>query len=507
MSIAGEITRIRGNIASAYSACEEKGADMPSAQTSSLLAETISGIPQSPGVKLVFLYDYDGTLLYSFTETEINRLSALPPQPVHEGLTGDGWNWTLAQIQTYINAYQSRVNVASLYHTSDNKTRIYIQLEDGETSFGLKLIQSGPNVTAIDWGDGSQIQTFGTAGSTLNGRTIYQGSHSYSPASYPACYVVTLSLIGDNPNSWYGFGAYMWSSVNISPTQNAVRRIELASNVSLDEYAFGNQNKLESIAWNGVTNEGYLFYYCKSLKFAYSADYAKRGMFLCCEALEYASLPYSCVGLGNSVFNACKSLKSAGALPQCTVVGDGAFCGCYSLTDVVLPQCASIGAEAFNKCRSLSEISMPLCESIGDNAFLECSSLKKTGDVSLCSSVGASAFKGCYLLDKVIFGTAVANSAYYDSYVRTRIVIPATVRSIAQNAFLYQYSLNEVDLTAFTDPNSLPTLGAGFNSVFTSEYSNGNQRKVVFYVASEAMKTAFSSATNWSAGAAYYKVA
>ena len=44
MSIASEIQRIKNNIANAYSACQEKGAELPANQNSANLSLTISNI-------------------------------------------------------------------------------------------------------------------------------------------------------------------------------------------------------------------------------------------------------------------------------------------------------------------------------------------------------------------------------------------------------------------------------------------------------------------------------
>ena len=44
MSIADQITRIRGNISNAYDACNEKGATLPAVRNSANLAATITSI-------------------------------------------------------------------------------------------------------------------------------------------------------------------------------------------------------------------------------------------------------------------------------------------------------------------------------------------------------------------------------------------------------------------------------------------------------------------------------
>lgn len=47
MTIASEITRIKSNIASAYTALSDKGATMPATQNSANLATTVASIPTS----------------------------------------------------------------------------------------------------------------------------------------------------------------------------------------------------------------------------------------------------------------------------------------------------------------------------------------------------------------------------------------------------------------------------------------------------------------------------
>lgn len=60
----------------------------------------------------VKFWDYDGTLLYSYTDAEALALTSLPPNPSHTGLTAEGWNWTLAEIKSYATDYsEADINV------------------------------------------------------------------------------------------------------------------------------------------------------------------------------------------------------------------------------------------------------------------------------------------------------------------------------------------------------------------------------------------------------------
>ena len=103
MSIASEITRINNNVAAAYSVCESKGADMPQQQNSSNLADTIDSIPSGRdddiASKYINFVDYDGTILYAYSQNELQAITELPPLPQREGMICTGWNRTLLSLK------------------------------------------------------------------------------------------------------------------------------------------------------------------------------------------------------------------------------------------------------------------------------------------------------------------------------------------------------------------------------------------------------------------------
>ena len=66
----------------------------------------------------VNFYDYDGTVLYSYSVSEFANLSAMPANPSHAGLTAQGWNWTLVKAQAYVAKY-GRLEIWQMYITDD----------------------------------------------------------------------------------------------------------------------------------------------------------------------------------------------------------------------------------------------------------------------------------------------------------------------------------------------------------------------------------------------------
>ena len=78
----------------------------------------------------VNIYDYDGTLIESYTASEFAELSEYPPQPTHELLTGRGYNWSLTDAKTYVATY-GRLEIGAQYEVTDGKTHLFIHLEEG----------------------------------------------------------------------------------------------------------------------------------------------------------------------------------------------------------------------------------------------------------------------------------------------------------------------------------------------------------------------------------------
>lgn len=126
-------------------------------------------------------WDYDGTLLYSWTLAELATKTELPPLPSHDGLICQGWNWTLQDIKDA----GRELDIGALYITDDGKTRIYVDV-DTETwdDFVLNYWQDPRNATTVDWGDG-------TTPETLNKDSYVEHRHTYASSG---SYVITMSV-------------------------------------------------------------------------------------------------------------------------------------------------------------------------------------------------------------------------------------------------------------------------------------------------------------------------
>jgi len=243
MSIQSEINRINSNIANAYDELETKGATMPQTENSNNLATTIASIPSGGGTvepeeKDVNFYDYDGTRVYSYTASEFANLTEMPENPSHDGLTAQGWNWSLSDAKTYVAEY-GELEIGQLYVTDDNSTRLYIEIPTN--NFGIQTNIYSSSTITIDWGDGSPTET----------KTTGYKRHTYSNKGK---YVIKMTCSGNltfDANTNYG--SYIITkqdpvSVDYNrPFLNTLKKIEFGNNVSLRNYSFSNLKCLETI--------------------------------------------------------------------------------------------------------------------------------------------------------------------------------------------------------------------------------------------------------------------
>lgn len=179
MSIATEITRLQGAKSSIKTAIENKGVIVPSNTTLdgyASLIDTISQGIQEAEENDVNFYDYDGFRVASFTIAQAKAFTAeqysaiLPPN--HEGLTFQGWNWTLNDITTYNRRY---IDIGANYTTTDGKTHIFVTISEGNNTDTHVYFWWGNGTLDIDWGDESTHYSL-AHGSTFSGAKI---THSY----------------------------------------------------------------------------------------------------------------------------------------------------------------------------------------------------------------------------------------------------------------------------------------------------------------------------------------
>lgn len=315
--------------------------------------------------KDVNFYDYDGTLLYSYTLAEAQALTELPPAPTppRDFLEFMEWNWTLEQIKTFGKV----VDVGATYKTVDGTTRLIVDIWDNVVRTVTLCIKSWNAGTTIDWGDGAQ---------TSVDSNVQTAAHEYASVGE---YMITLTL-----------GSGGW---NLDLGDTSTRNV---------------MNKTISYQ-DGVLREAYLGVNARCTPNA----------FLKCVALEAVTIPKSGITqIWSSAFKNCKRLKAA-IIPshmtkcvslvfeQCDalVVNSIPFgfadCGYASFASQgagrrIFPPNATVSGEHNSNCQSMQVYVEPEGLTAIPNMYLyQCFSLREYTVQETVTSIGASAFYNC----------------------------------------------------------------------------------------------------------------
>ena len=291
----------------------------------------------------VNFYDYDGTIVYSYSASEFANLSAMPENPSHDGLTAQGWNWTLADAKEQVLAI-GVIDIGQMYTTSDGKTRIHFTIPDnGRMTPQLQWSQTVSNGVTVDWGDGSSTQVVsGTGNKSL--------THTYASIGD---YIITLNVtsgtaaLGRESSAGAVLRGNMYASM--------IKHIETGNNITSLGYLY-NTYGLETVTTPTTLTRGY-FYNCYPLRTVIVPINATQ-YFLTrnCWSLTTISFPKVHTTFSDN------SLSSAGALrrislPPLTSIPASMFNANYSLIKIVVPKSVtSIAASAFYNCQNLGEL-------------------------------------------------------------------------------------------------------------------------------------------------------
>lgn len=440
--------------------------------------EFISGIESistKTEPKNINFWDYDGTLLYSYT---LDEFTEFPSLPEHDGLTAVGWNVTDVSGNKYL-------DVGAIYEPTDGNIHIKLKFQENDNGSHIKLAvtTSDTGKISIDWGDGS----------TDEYTDFSDMSHFYNVTD--AEIVITLENIdsielGSNGSSFIT----EYSGTFENESQATVTGIILNSKVT--SITVKNFINLETIVTgNGLTSLG---------------DYALAN----CYTLKHINLPANLKKIGSYCFQNDTSLEhcSHGGIETC---GTHNFYGCANLKKITgVPyenyqfyncfglQAAyykdgyyNVGEQAFANCSNLEYIQLTDSIKISESAFFNCYRLKDdVFEGVTIQTILAKAFWGASNLRSLTLGDGVS---YIDASLCRYCSSLASVRILGDIDSIGDMAFNQMfHLTEFYMPNvtKVPTI--------PNSYSIQHAKTFKIYVPT-ALVDEFKAATNWS-GLAYY---
>lgn len=417
------------SLTSVANAIRVKGGTSAQLEFPTEFVSAIEAIPTGGGgavePKDVNFYDYDGTLTNSYTASEFAALSAIPANPSHDGLTAQGWNWSLADAQAYVAKY-GKLNIGQMYVTTSGDTEIDIQLGIGRNKPYLGICPNG--TMDIDWGDGS-------AHSTLTGTStteLKQAQHIYPDTG--EMFTITLHM----DSGEFGFGSFdiegedptYYGSVLIATANKDDYRGKSAYQTSVKAVRLGN--KVNSIAPNSF---GY--------------------------GLECITMPNNITSIAENGCNSC--LLNSITIPNGVVrIEQYAFSGC-ALKVVSLPRSITyIGERAFGITggegggNNLQIVTLPdRVTTVEEGAFNGAERIIIPSTIAtILDGLMGSATVEIIMSDGA---TTIGNNAFTYCSLLTKVVIPSGVTSIGEHAFNYLESLVELKFKSSTPP----TIGSG----------------------------------------------
>ena len=431
--------------------------------------------PEPPYVNKVQFIDYDGTILHTYTPENFLALTELPALPSHEGLTCQGWNWTLADAKEYVRNNEN-VDIGASYITDDGATRYYLTLTEDRKDPVLTLYLKANTTLDIDWGDGSSHSTFSTTSAGF-----IDERHTYASAGD---YVISISVVSGSYILQTRVTSYSTiisddkAGVQSSNSAylTAVRKVEIGNNVELYSYAFHQYINLETITIPyGIEAKLFnnCFQNCYKLKSVIiPSDVASNTsgysyIFQNCYGLKNVSFPNN-ASISNTayLFQNCTSLERI-CLPiiddTSSAYNQYAFSGCLKLKHVVIPYGTTrILGYMFENCYSIIEIKLPSSlTKIQQYAFYGCSSLRS---IKIPPSVvfESYCFRSCTSLREVEFEEGLENlsgsNVFYDCGIKT-IKFPSTLTQISGTQVFTGTQVENVEL-----PNSIESIGNGLFS-------------------------------------------
>ena len=462
--------------------------------------------------KDVNFYDYDGTLVDSYTKADFLNLGTMPNNPVKEGFTAQGWNWDLATAQAYVTNHGA-LDIGQMRVTSDGKTRLYVEVFDGALS---PTVAFGINGTAtIDWGDGSATDTVtGTSVSTL-----VSAQHTYATeGEYVIEITGAIAIIQSGSTS-----RLICKSISASANENLVYK------TGVSKIEFGNIYGIGQYGFSAM-------YGLKTINIPYGITIISNSLastFQSCGALECLVLPKGVTVLNASICRYCYGMNHI-LLPQgVTSTSTYPFANCYGISKIFLPDTVtsmsnylvygsygvervelpqnntikSIGTSALYQCYALyppklppaltsltstfyycnghlTEVTIPTTvTSLGNNTFYNCYILQSITGMDNVKTLGTSVFYQCYSLHEIELPkiTSIPASTFYNCMSLIKFTIPSTVTTIGTNAFYQCFGLKELHFQPTTPPTvadanawtSLPTdctiyVPTGYLSTYTS---------------------------------------
>lgn len=299
--------------------------------------------------KDICFWDYDGTLIETWSLDELQSKTSMPTAPIHERLTFDGWNWSLENLK----AQNTKMDVGALYKTKSGLSEFVVELNKG-TGLKVTLKITGEH----DWGDG-----------TVDNTT----AHTYTDYGEYLIKVAGSAITAGSSSGSAGLTAGV---------ANYLKEVNWGKDIiSLNSYALFKVTAQFVMSLHSGINE------------------IKTGCFNSCYGLQHINLPNVVTALQGSVFANARGMHHIS-------IGDAlisfssskTFTDCWCLERICFPSTlTTLNSNVLDSCTGLAEVEISKCSvtALSTSFFLDCAKLRHIKLPSTITAVNATAFSGC----------------------------------------------------------------------------------------------------------------
>lgn len=377
-----------------------------------------SGSTNDVPIKDVTFYDYDGTVLYSYSKDEFIKLSELPPLPKQKGLICQGWNWSFDDAISYVSNYGS-LCVGATYITDNGETRIYISIDSvHRRDVPLQFKQTIYSGVSIDWGDGSGKEVIeSTEDHTFIHHYENVGDYVIRLMPKKDC-ILSLKWFRDNCEYYK-----ILKKVEIGKSVESIE--EFYTSGAIYPYLTTITIPLGVTKISSLANLNKL----KSIIIPKGANLTHNYTFSDCIALTTVSIPNSVTSIGSYDFQNCSSLKNITIPNSVTMIGLYAFNGCSSLTSITLPDSVTTISSNCFVLSGLRSISLPNEITTLYDPFKQCYTLESIIIPSKITRLTGDTFGRCYSLLYADFSThsaipTISTTAFTGVGKTCKIIVP-----------------------------------------------------------------------------------
>lgn len=311
----------------------------------------------------VVFIDYDGIIVEEWETSTVSGKSALPNNPTHTGLTAQGWNYTLANIKTYIANYPDAILVVGqMYITTSGATEIDVVLSSDTLQPYLGIAPNG--TVTVDWGDNSTTSTL--TGTSLT--SLKWANHTYTTAGE---YTIKLTVASGSFNFYgttNGYGSILsrTNSFNYSHLyNNTIRAIRLGSSAGIGAYGVVTSYMLQTISIPKTANI--------SGQYAFNSNYMLRcivvpngtttlGQYWSAYSygLHFVSVPQEVTSIGTYAHVNNNFIKAYSVPQGVTTISSYTLNGFTNAKRITFPDSVtSIAANGANNTYSLNRLTIP----------------------------------------------------------------------------------------------------------------------------------------------------